>query len=116
MRSFWEQEPDEIVANTLLAMLDWHEANCHVHDKAVNSQALEKCRSILSNLLNNNNNESNIDKTKSVTQEFTMPDIDPLLIDPNQQLESNFEPNEHIAKLSLINLEGLLDHLAKSRS
>ena len=50
MRSFWEQEPDSLVATVLGDMLDEYEADCDLEGRDVGAPLLEKSRSILARL------------------------------------------------------------------
>ena len=50
MRSFWEQDPDSLVATVIGDMLDEYEADCDLDGRDVNPPLLEKSRSILARL------------------------------------------------------------------
>lgn len=50
LRSFWEQEPDELVARVLSEMLDSYVAQCEINRKEPNEVQLRKCREIVARL------------------------------------------------------------------
>ena len=50
MRSFWEQEPDSMVATVLGDMLDEHEVDCDLEGREIDAALVEKSRKILARL------------------------------------------------------------------
>ena len=51
MRSFWDQEPDELVGQVLSEMLDEYEADCDIYGEIADRPILEKARGIVGRLL-----------------------------------------------------------------
>ncbi|WP_420393245.1 hypothetical protein [Acuticoccus sp.] len=50
MRSFWEQEPDVLVAKVLGEMLDAYEADCSLNNRDAEASVLEKSRGMVARL------------------------------------------------------------------
>lgn len=82
MRSFWEQESDVLVGAVLGDMLDVYEANCVLNNRDIDTNVLEKSRSIVARL-------SGVSTSSSPTQsvedflhnEFRIPHITKLPIE-----------------------------------
>lgn len=82
MRAFWELEPDGVVADILAGMLDSYEANCIISETVANDALLQKCREAVARL-NGIAPGANIDDKQSfLNQEFTLPNVDKLPIEP----------------------------------
>ena len=50
MRSFWDREPDAIVAKVLSEMIDIYETNCILRKTAKDIELLERVRSVVARL------------------------------------------------------------------
>ena len=82
IRAFWEQESDRIVAKVLSEMLDLYEANCELTPLEPNSKVLKKCRDIISKLAGKQTTSTAIGEDSFLEQEFTIPNIDKLPVEP----------------------------------
>jgi hypothetical protein len=69
LQSFWEQEPDAMVAPVLSEMLDAYESLCLVNKEDPNQPILEKCRAIVDRMAEHNTLDS------FLPQEFTIPNL-----------------------------------------
>lgn len=84
MCSFWEQEQDVLVGKVLSEMLDGYEADCDLNDRELDSNLLEKARTIVGRL-----SGKSIDvklaqiEDAFLDREYTVPNIQALPIDPN---------------------------------
>ncbi len=82
LRAFWEQEPDQIVSKILAEMLDSYEANCELNNQPTDNKILKKSREIVSRLSGKNTAGSGPTETSFLDQEFTIPNINKLAIEP----------------------------------
>lgn len=82
MRSFWEQESDNLVGNVLSEMLDSYEADCDLNNRQIDKSVLEKSRSITARLTGKT---SPVKTTQTINDflhsEFTIPNIQKLPIE-----------------------------------
>jgi hypothetical protein len=82
MRSFWDQEPDALVATVLGDMLDEYEVDCDLEGRQVDAPLLEKSRGILARL---SGRERGTDPERGVEgfldREFAIPNVRKLPID-----------------------------------
>lgn len=83
LRSFWEQEKDLVVGKVLSEMLDGYEVDCELNGREPNSALVEKARHIVARL-GSKPGEVHAAQTEGafLDQEFTIPNIDLLPIDP----------------------------------
>lgn len=82
MRSFWEQESDDLVGSVLSEMLDSYEADCDLNKREIDKSVLEKSRSIVARLTGKSapvNAAQTIDDF--LHSEFTIPNIQKLPIE-----------------------------------
>ena len=82
MRAFWEQEPDAIVVSVLSEMLDSYVADCELNQRSVDSAVLEKSRAIVSKLSGKPPVRKAADEAGFLEQEFTIPNIHKLPVEP----------------------------------
>jgi len=84
MRSFWEQEDDNLTGIVLSEILDGYEADCDLNDREVNSKLLEKARSIVARLKGEPIKTEPVHSEDTfLDREFTIPNIKKLPIDPH---------------------------------
>lgn len=83
MRSFWDQEPDDLVGRVLFEILDEYEADCDIDGKVVNEPILEKSRGIVARLLGIVQ-EAKPEKTvqRFLREEFAIPNVRNLPVEP----------------------------------
>ncbi len=82
LRSFWEQEPDELVAHVLSEMLDSYEAQCKIDGKDPNQDLLQKCRRIVARLSGQQVSAQPADEIDEfLSQEFDIPNLHKLPIE-----------------------------------
>ena len=82
MRAFWEQEPPAIVVSVLSEMLDSYVADCELNQRSVDSAVLEKSRAIVSKLSGKPPVRKAADEAGFLEQEFTIPNIHKLPVEP----------------------------------
>jgi len=83
MRSFWEQENDELVARVLSEMLDGYEADCDLSGRAREDTLLQRARAIVARLSGkpvSPKPDEPIDDF--LDREYTIPNVQRLPIDP----------------------------------
>ncbi len=82
MRSFWEQEPDSLVARVLGDMLDEYEVDCDLEGRQRDDPLLEKSRGILARLSGQGMRGDSDDGVAGfLDREFAMPTIRKLPIE-----------------------------------
>lgn len=81
MRSFWEQEPDSIVAPVLFEMVASYEADCELNGRPVNTGLLQKCRTIISRLGGKSSSSAGETIESFLDKEFTLPNLHKLPIE-----------------------------------
>ncbi len=82
LRAFWEQESNQLVSKVLTEMLDSYEANCELNDHQKNDKILKKSREIISRLSGNKNSSAAPTESSFLDQEFTIPNLHKLPIEP----------------------------------
>lgn len=82
MRSFWEQESDDLVGSVLSEMLDSYEADCDLNKREIDKSVLKKSRSIVARLIGKSEPAK---ATQTIDDflhsEFTIPNIQKLPIE-----------------------------------
>lgn len=82
LRSFWEQEPDKLVATVLDEMLDSYEASCELDGHDLNQAVLEKSRAIAAKLGGKKVTPTNAQtENEFLSKEFSIPNIEKLPIE-----------------------------------
>lgn len=81
LRSFWEQEPDDLVGTILSELLDSYEADCRISGKDIDATTLPKSRAIVARLLGKPLDQDSISADKFLSLEFKIPSIEKLPID-----------------------------------
>ena len=82
MRSFWDQEPDALVATVLGAMLNEYEVDGDLEGRRVDTPLLEKSRSILARLSEQERRDDPDDGVEGfLDREFAIPNIHKLPIE-----------------------------------
>ncbi len=82
MRSFWDQEGDQLVGEVLSEMLDGYEADCDLNDRDLDQRLLDKSRSIVGRLLGKvKASKSHLNEDEFLSLEYTIPNIPKLPIE-----------------------------------
>ena len=81
LRSFWEQESDELVGHVLSDILDAYEANCDVYGRERETALLAKCREIAARLSGDVSTVKPTADEDFLRQEFETPNIHKLPVD-----------------------------------
>lgn len=82
LRSFWEQEPDKLVATVLGEMLDSYEASCELEGHDLNQGVLDKSLAIVARLGGKNETPANAQtENEFLSKEFSVPNIENLPIE-----------------------------------
>jgi hypothetical protein len=82
MRSFWEQEPDNVVGKVLSEMMDSYEADGELNGREIDRPVLEKGRGIANRLLGKNIKPAETPTEENfLDHEFTIPNIGRLPVD-----------------------------------
>ncbi|MCV6545670.1 MAG: hypothetical protein OIF56_00030 [Cohaesibacter sp.] len=82
MRSFWEQEPDQLVGKALSEMLASYEADCELNDREVQTTVLQKAKSIVSRLAGKQEEITPVRTADEfLSQEYSVPNIQKLPIE-----------------------------------
>lgn len=81
MRSFWEQEPDKVVAPVLSEMLDSYEADCELNGREPDATVLRKSRSIVARLSGKSAPAPAESVESFLEREFTIPNIQRLPVE-----------------------------------
>lgn len=82
MRSFWEQEPDAVVAKVLSEMMDSYVADGELNGREIDQPVLEKGRGIVDRLLGKKSIPADIPTEDSfLDREFTIPNVGRLPVD-----------------------------------
>lgn len=82
MRSFWEQEPDSVIAPVLSEMLDTYVADCELNGRDIDKGLLERSRAIVAKLAGKAPQKNVTDEAGFLEQEFTIPNIHKLPVEP----------------------------------
>lgn len=81
MRSFWEQEPDNVSGPILSEMLERYEATCHLEGKEAENENLEKCRQITNRLLGKGLKRDTEVESEFLELDFEIPDFNNLPVE-----------------------------------
>ncbi len=83
LRSFWEQEPDDLVGNVLSEMLASYEASCELDGRELDKPVLDKSRDIVAKLCGKMVGDANAQtETEFLNHEFSIPNIEKLPVEP----------------------------------
>ncbi|MBB5374490.1 hypothetical protein [Acidocella aromatica] len=83
LRSFWEQEPDLLVAAVLAELLDAYEADCDINNKKKDTSLLEKSKQIVQRLKGESKVQSAHAADNFLDHEFNIPNLHKLPIEPS---------------------------------
>lgn len=83
MRAFWNHEPDVVVGSVLAEMLDSYEAACKLSGTQVDTPVLDNARRIVYRLTGKSGKVRTVETSEAfLNQEFTIPNIQKLPIEP----------------------------------
>jgi len=99
LRSFWEQEPDNLVGPILAELLNSYEAACDIEKKDRDTAVLERCRSIVVRLGGEKPQAKAATIDVFLHEEFKIPNVQKLPVD--SQVAGIIEGRLHEARLAL---------------
>lgn len=82
LRSFWEQEPDSLVADVLAELLELYAATCGIRKIQQNDNALAKCREVVSRLRGTLHTTADKGLENFLDKNFVLPMVGKLPIEP----------------------------------
>ena len=83
MRAFWNHEPDVVVGSVLAEMLDSYEVACKLSGNQVDTPVLDNARRIVDRLTGKSGKIKTVETSEAfLNQEFTIPNIQKLPIEP----------------------------------
>jgi hypothetical protein len=82
MRSFWEQESDEVVVKVLSEILDLYETECDLSGQKISEPAYGKCREILKRLIGKKAEPKINSEDDFLDKEIQLPSLQKIALEP----------------------------------